>query len=498
MAGNTYTARPRFHETVTLPIAGRPRGVHVVLTERGILSLMVHLFAESTYRYRSLSWQRKVCRAIGLLYDYTIAVPKATDIAGAKAVLSNFVDALIVGTIRIDGSDPTELYWPAHSWPQVRDIISYVTLVSDYCARKYDIAPVNPLVEASFAERIAAYRRLDLQNSHSLLAYLGNAKARYEEAHKTYSIQSPRAPKIADTKPPYFPFDKFGLLLEEGFRRRADGELWEQYNIRDIMIAILQRHGGLRESEPFHLFVQDVRLHPRDHSQCEVRLYHPEVGRFSHMNPLTRKLEHTTRAEYLKIKYGRTPRNLMMDKAYAGWKSLMLDQGPPNNYALVYWFPKDWGVAFWELYQMYIRHVLPRGLNHPYLFVNLRGGKEDATGTYGEPYRLSSYNNSLRRAVEKIGLTYSKAHGTTSHGFRHAYGQSLQGAHVEDKIIQIVMHHNSILSQEAYTRPSIAQINFELASARARLSSTVSLTSGTHLEENSRFLPPFLRLRRDI
>lgn len=493
MAGNSNTAQPRFHETVTLPVAGRPKGVHVVLTERGILFLLVQFFAVERYKYRSLSWQRKVCRAVGLLYDYILAVPNPTDIAGKKEVLSNFVDALIRGTIQPDGSDPTGLYWPGHSWSQVRDILGYVTLVSDYCVRKYDIVPLNPKVEASFAERIAAYRRLDRKNSQSLLAHLGNAKARYEETRKTYSVHSRTVPKVAPTGPPIFPRDKFNLLLQEGFHRRADGEPWERYNIRDMMIVILQRYGGLRESEPFHMFVGDVRLDPRNHDRCEVRLYHPESGRFSHINPLTRKLEHTTRSEYLKLKYGRVPRNLTMGKEYAGWKNLMLDVGEPHSYAVVWWFPNEWGAVFWELYQMYIRHVLPKGLNHPYLFVNLRGGEEDETGAYGEPYRISSYNNSLRRAVERIGLTYAKAHGTTSHGFRHAYGQTLEDAGVPDGIKQICLHHKSVESQVAYTQPTVGKINRELQLADERLSREGASYGALRLEESSSYLPYFMR-----
>lgn len=144
----------------------------------------------------------------------------------------------------------------------------------------------------------------------------------------------------------------------------------------------------------------------------------------------------------------------------------MLDKGSPHYYSLVRWFPSAAGALFWKLYQMYVEHVLPSRLGHPYLFVTL-----DAGTNYGKPYRLAAYYRNLSRAVESVGLKSSKSLGTTSHGLRHAYGQSLADAKLDSKVIQTCLHQKSPLSQEVYTRPELERVNRELEAARLRLAS---------------------------
>jgi len=45
------------------------------------------------------------------------------------------------------------------------------------------------------------------------------------------------------------------------------------------LITVLLHGGGLRESEPFHLYVSDVAIDPRNTKSALVRLYHPERGK---------------------------------------------------------------------------------------------------------------------------------------------------------------------------------------------------------------------------
>lgn len=458
-------AEPRFHDTVTIPLAGRAEGMRVIVTAAGILWILVSLFLVPRHRLKSLAWQKKVCRAVGLLYDYSQAMPTPSEVLSQSQYLSNFVGALTAGTVVADGSDPTGLFWRPMGWAGVAEILSYVNLFADYCANKLETTNLNPRVPATFAERIAAFRRLDIRNQHSLLKHLGNAKARYTEARQSREVVARRAPKAAAVRPPYFPRRSFQALLNVGFRRQKVGRVWEQYNLRDTMIALLQRHGGLRASEPFHLFVTDVFEDPRCPGHAEVRLYHPELGRFSYRDSLSGKVVHVTRREFLMARYGRVPRNLMSGKQHAGWKDLMLDYDKPEYYCVVRWFPLCCGKFFWDIYKIYVRNIIPPGLDHPYLFVNSSGASN-----YGSPYQLDTYYKNLDIATRRIGLETKKNLGTTSHGLRHAYGQDLEDHKIDEKIIQLCLHHKSPLSQRVYTQPELEKARRELNAGWQRMS----------------------------
>lgn len=466
---------PQFHEVATIPVIGRPDGLRVILTADGILGSVVGLLNLPRNRDRSPSWQRKVCCAVGLLYDYLTAIQDPPDLPGRRSFLSDFVRHLIGGTIQPDGSDPTGLFWrPAPSWTNVQNTLSLITLFSDYCCRSYESSNINPITQASFSERVIKYRALDAQNSHSLLRHLRNAKANWKTSLSSREIHSRREPNVSSVRPPYFPHEKLKPLLEHGFRRTQPGlPLWSEYDLRDIMIVMLERFGGLRSSEPFHLFTTDVREDPDCPGHAQVRLYHPELGLVRYADPLTGRIIQTTRAEFLRQQYGREPRNRLGNKERAGWKNLMLDEGNPQYCAHVRWFPREVSATFWEIYKLYITYILPPKLSHPYLLVTL-----DTGINYGRPYQMASYYKNLRRAVERIGLDFRKALGTTSHGFRHAYGQSLMDAKLSRKAIQVCLHHISADSQEIYTRPEMAKINQELEVARRQIASLQHPTFG--------------------
>lgn len=461
--------QPRFHDTVTMPVPSAPEGMRVVLTADGPLPSLIDFF--ETQGGRSASYERKAASAVGLLYDYYIAVAARPDLE-PKDFLSGFARALRRGTVDPKtGADPLDLYWPPVSLPRLREVLRYVTAYGDHCGTLAGTGPLNPLRPATFPEQVAAYRRLDARNARSLLKHLGNRAEMWRHAADTRTVAAPQAPKRTPRRPPFFPLERSTDLIFEGFRRRSSGAFWEQHNVRDMMIAVLQRFGGLRQSEPFHLFVGDVEPVVRDvtdsvlGTEARVTLYHPSEGAMRFRDPLTREVVVGTRAAYLLHVHGRRPRHIMKwSGEYAGWKDLMLDDGPQHS-VNVHWFPREWGAVFWRLYDMYVRHVLPSGLTHPYLFVNL-GGDE---GTLGSPYRLESYDAQLRAAVRRIGLAPKKELGTTSHGLRHAYGQVLTKLKVERKYIQIFMHHKSPMSQDVYTQPEMRDAAEALERATERL-----------------------------
>lgn len=88
---------------------------------------------------------------------------------------------------------------------------------------------------------------------------------------------------------------------------------------------------------------------------------------------------------------------------------------------------------------------------------------------------LRTQKQSHAKAVEKIGLVVSKNNGTTEHGHRHAYGQRLKEAGIEDRIKQVALHHKSNESQKVYTEPTVSDVTISLNNA------TVSLENGLKL-----------------
>lgn len=271
-----------------------------------------------------------------------------------------------------------------------------------------------------------------------------------------------------DTKA--FPENKIHELLWEGFkntRKNYELDLVDRYNWRDIAITILMHGGGLRHSEVFHLWVQDVFLDHEDPNLAVVRIYHPSEGRAPQdfKNPTTGKYI-TDRESYLLLKYGLLPRNMYsaQDKRFAGWKEPRLDNDE-DKYMHVYWLSKEWGYIFMYVWKMYMAKRLRDGIKdtHPFAFVS------HSPKTLGEMMPLRTQRESHEKAVEKIGLTVGKKDGTTPHGHRHAYGQRLKNANIPDGIKQISMHHKSIESQNVYTEPTVADVTASLNNATASL-----------------------------
>jgi len=152
--------------------------------------------------------------------------------------LSGFLNALMAGTVDRAGNDPTGLSWRRTTRGVVCEIIRDVTAFTDYCAAEDDVAALNPPSTPTFQQAVAAHRRMDKRFRHSLLSHLGNAKMKAREiAHENREVTGPSMPVVARTTPAY-PAERFAELLGIGFRRRSKGELGEQYNIRDMVIAL--------------------------------------------------------------------------------------------------------------------------------------------------------------------------------------------------------------------------------------------------------------------
>ncbi|TDG03936.1 site-specific integrase [Paraburkholderia guartelaensis] len=466
------------HHTVAYSNVKRPgytdRKIHVLYVLNGVscqptpvVQLIEYCYEKG--RTRSLSWQKEVTRAAGLFVDFLKAnAAHFRDAAERPLVFEAFADALVGGTIELGGDDPTGLWWEPKTTARATMLLRQITNLSDWLVTRYSAKALNPWTTASWAEQIAYWRRFDRRHAAALLAHTAYREAVTERAKASRTVKIPRKNTSSFSAPvKCFPEERIWDLLFEGFvipGKAKSPHFHERYNVRDMLVTVLLHGGGLRESEPFHLFVSDVLI-SGDSMVPHVRLYHPEQGKapLDYLDPITGRPRVAEREEYLRVNYGLQPRNLVEGRFHAGWKDLHLSD-ERDKFAKVHWFPSYWGDLFLALFRIYIASCRSRHSRHPYLLVSGKGEYR------GEPYTVDSYRQSHARAVKRIGLTPAKALGTTPHGHRHAFGQRLSDNDVPQLIIQRVMHHKSRRSQEVYTAPSDAKVDAALRDAQTKLS----------------------------
>jgi len=443
---------------------------------------------EQLHRYqiknhsKSRSWHKKLVQAVGLLLDYMEA--NQNYYSSPKEFFDTFTESVYSGTINEEGLDPSGLYWLPKRVETANMLLSSLNGFSDWLYEEYGAVQLNPWRKATrYEERLNWMAQIN-KSHNSFLGHLNDVHKIAETAklaRNTVRRRNPYSPK-GDTKA--FPEYKANDLLWEGFkntRKNYELDLVDRYNWRDIAITILMHGGGLRHSEVFHLWVQDVFPDPEDPNLAVVRIYHPSEGRAPQdfKNPTTGKYI-TDRESYLLLKYGLLPRNMYsgQDKRFAGWKEPRLDNDK-DKYMHIYWFPNEWGYIFMDVWKMYIAKRLRDGIKdtHPFAFVS------HSPKTLGEMMPLRTQRESHEKAIEKIGLTVGKKDGTTPHGHRHAYGQRLKNAEISERIIQSAMHHKSIESQKVYTEPTVADVTASLNNATASLDNGCVLPMQTEIDE---------------
>jgi integrase len=398
----------------------------------------------------ALATEDLYARSLGLLIDYLFAREKDFSAVEDRGKLFNqFAHDLRFGTIR-DGVDPTNLWWLPRRLQTVRQMLNAVLTVSDWLVEKHGATPLNPYRSASHDERIVFWRKWNAISAANLLAHLKHPKQKGSNGIRARQHPLPeRSPRIVDERPPAFPEDLFGRLITRGLVRpgkQKSSKVWVTFNIRDILITLLLHGGGLRESEPFHIWVSDVFEDPSDASVAHVRVYHPSDGSIEVANsgrPVT-----MNRAAYLALHHGMEPLNRVHRRA--GWKHNMVRRN--GLYMPLFWRDPEYGRLFLKLFRLYIEHSRPAsGL--PWLFLT----------ESGRPMNGKTFADMHKAAVIRAGLVPAKSLGTTPHGHRHAYGQWLEAARerglISRKVIQTCMHHSSVLSQDTYTRSSLDAIN---------------------------------------
>ncbi|MBQ0746747.1 MAG: site-specific integrase [Marinobacter sp.] len=415
---------------VTIDNTGSTVSLPVIVTPDGLLrSYLDYLIV---HRHKSRSWVERSAFAIRLLIDYT----KQNEECFEKPLqlFREFANSLFTGTIGENGIDPSWLRWEPRASKDAKFLIDLITNYTDWLAEQNDEKrlQINPVKKPTDYEQWMSLAAYSQRRERAFLSHLWSNRPapssyRYVAARKTSRSGGGEAKS--------FPEGRFDGLLWNGFVRygfEASNEIYDRLDLRNVLITMLMHYGGLRVSECFHVWVEDIT--PWDDGTALVKVYHPSEGKQVAIGP--------SRREELRKRFGLKPR-FEYPKSHAmhsGWKDPHEDD-PALHYLSVYWFPNSAGEIFNELWRLYLTHQrVPAEGEHPFAF----------TTRTGAPYSIKGYNQALKRAVNRIGLPFSKEAGTTAHAHRHSYGNALKNAGTEPLIIKKAMHHKSLESQNVY------------------------------------------------
>ncbi|WP_256671995.1 gamma-mobile-trio recombinase GmtY [Pseudomonas sp. SG-MS2] len=452
-------------------------GVHtelpVLLTTAGVLESLLDYCLYRVHD-RSLAWMMKVTRAVRMFLEYLQSNPAERD---SFRLFQTFAQRLYTGTFnRETGLDPSGLCWAPRSPQDASHIITHLSDFFDWLGEiRPEAAKMNPHYSGGAFDRQVDEAAYQYRRSKAFLGHTWAANATPAETGR--SIRSQRLPKVEREEPPAFPEERFEEFLFRGFRVAG------RQDYRGMLITLLLHGAGFRESEPFHLYIQDVFPDPSHPNQAKVLIHHPSHG----YAPTDWRDERDqpckgNRAQYLAQQFGLAPRTDLMNRHHAGWKGGTHDAA---YYKLAYWFLPEYGELFLHLWHHYLEQVARIERDHPFAFINLN------RAPLGAMYTLTQYNKAHAAACERIGLTVSKTQGTTPHGHRHAYGRRLLNAGIDKLLIRRFMHHASLESQEVYTQANSREAMAELRAAAQRLRerypsvpvATGQLLSGLELNE---------------
>ena len=424
--------------------ASQPTVLLIVGTEP--LEPLLTFFRE---KCMSLSAERSYAQAVGRFVEW-LSVRAGEFYAQDQRNLlyTAFVHDLRFGTYR-EGIDQYGLNWLPISDGNLRRLSRCLVEFSDWLCQRHGATPLNPIHhQASYADQLVFWRQWNKRKAASLL---GHTKSRLGAAAIGRRQRLPGRCTVHLAEAKAFPAKHIDSLLWKGFALPGqDGETrpWLKYDLRDILITLLCLYGGCRESEPMHLWVDDVFVDPDDPDVALVLIHEPETGTVDYTDPLTGARRKTTRADFLQRHCGgRLPLTQETGRRHAGWKGALLTHRERNAFQ-VFWIDRAAGRLFLKLWRMYLRHVRPMALQMPWAFLTKDG----------QPLGAEAFSDAFNAAVRRIGLAPAKWAGTTTHGLRHRYGQWLNDLGLGDKEGQVAMHHLNAKSQEIYRQVGLAQV----------------------------------------
>ncbi len=411
-----------------------------IITKFGVLTSHVQYLFRN--RMKSQSWIEKSVSSVILLIKYIDAqnesLSEQQKIKGIK-LLQNFTAALNVGTIDLKGHDSSGLFWKVRSPKDAQVILYHITQYTDYFGEINGCEiPINLFRKASHTEEKINWCAYYHRKSGVFLNHLENRKAITEKLKLVRTAQSSYPDMVENEKVVRFPEDKFEVLLVHGFLK--EGSKYPDY--KNQLITMLMHYGGLRLSETFHIYVNDI-IADYKRNEAVVRVYHPSYGPSPESSKELRK-------NYLKEKYGLKPRNKYSKnlRLHAGWKTPLINN---KKYFEVIFSPTNSGELFlktWILYLKYQRIDPPSNFLHPYAFTN----------NVGHPETIKNFRRMHGDAVRRVGLNASKDEGTSCHSHRHSYGYRLNNLGFSQVEIQKSMHHKNSESCLVYIQATSDEI----------------------------------------
>lgn len=392
---------------------------------------------------KSLSWQRHMARAVGLFYDYCV-------VKSSRYKNDNDVADAIRGFVEISLSGDAELGWAPTSISSVKRNLSCVIEFSKYTSESQ---AENLLPADSDTKLKYLYRAFEVKK-HVLLSHVTNVKRvadRIRALSKDHLYKFNGLPNSRYVQ--LFPEDMIDPLFIHGFEK-SNGE-----DLGCKMITALMLFGGMRNSEPFHLWFNDFSIYPST-GGLGIFLHHPSESACN-IPPYA----NMSRKEYL-MHRGLNPRNdRNTSKSYhAGWKNLAVDNLFRTEIRLIHKKIESHFLTWWNDY-MSLRQTCmevykeKHGHEHPFFFVKT-GDKNDT----GAPLSMASYIKSLKRAISRLQkkgylIEWGYNHGVSPHPMRHWFITKLEEHDVSPKIIQSLANHRNIMSQEVYKGANAKEID---------------------------------------
>lgn len=262
-------------------------------------------------------------------------------------------------------------------------------------------------------------------------------------------------------------------------------------NPRDELLLLLMAGGGLRKSEPLHLFRTDIEQQT-EWGELSVRLADPESGMTEWMD-ISKIIQQGSRTTYFEMNcrnehlpcthllHNLRPRCTYgnKDTLFVGFKGMTFgESGGANVFGndflgrhydvnYLWWLDPRIGARAQHVYETYRNECLLRDWNkkevmpsgwldrkHPWLFINL------TPENYGEPLSYgaleSLWRNLLERLVTRHGVDL-RGKKLGMHSLRHFYGWYCASVLKLDlTVTKMMMHHGSVESTQVYFRLSAA------------------------------------------
>lgn len=488
----------RHHIVIKQRIATNPATIFPVLHIEGssgysiMWSLIEYFLANQS---KSDTWMGDTARAIGLFYDYSIETHKLE--LNKRAQFHKFLSSLERGTIDTEThQDETNLYWAPTGLDKTKrlrtrlvDFIDWIMYEELEANGKSTFIASKKKNEKLTLSLLKTARDIIKLSPMSHTKDVMKAAGQLSQSKKALGYEFEDDPKNhinAQSENKAFPVELISPLIQFGFVKNPIAENpFEREDITAKMITILLLFGGLRKSEPLHLWFNDV--FPYSDFQCQAKLFHPRLAK---TNLLGEKEK--TREEYLKERHMRPRHYKVNSKSLrARWKTLAVDKTTYS--ADIFFLHPSAEAMFVTLYQMYLSYrsklmetyVKNEGHDHPFLFVSAGVDRRTGKSYVGAPYSVhsftESYNKALDRLEQHLGMRIERGKdaGLNPHALRHCYAQFLTDAGVNEKVIQKCMHHRTINAQEAYKGISSQKVRDVLAnySVSSVIQNKVQLTA---------------------